>query len=426
VADLALAGALVCAAVVAFRRLAIFHPAALWLSAWAVAATLFASKALPYRSLSTTTLLVIATWSALFCAGTLLGPKLARLVAPPRWVPWLRDEPRSAAAAAALAAVIAIAGLGAFLAQVSSSYGIRAAIVSDAYVRLAISNGATPYTIKYIYAAFAASALAGLAAGRARSSSARRRWICVALLTIAMQYFSTGRSNLLLAALAACTAYFLSDPRTIDPRRVMLVAAVVAASTAAIFVGMGSLLNKGYGGSDIQTFDNAFVRHTALRPLALPYQYATAPIPAFDALVGVTPEFGRGGCRTLSPVCAIGRRLGLSMMPEPSLTGFTAGPSAWNTFTALYAPLVDGGPLLGALIIFAEGLLFGLLWAGARAGSMYGIVAYAVMSSALVYSTIENTLLQPHLVGAVLIALILTAATARVVPLRSVDGRQQA
>jgi hypothetical protein len=416
VLDLALAAGLVCAAVVALRRLTFFHPATLWLLPWAIATTLFALHALPYRALSAATILIIAGWTALFCVGTLLGSRVTGVRPLRPWIHGLRTGAPALEPAAALAVVLAAAGLAAFLLQVASGYGWRAAIISDAHVRLAIGEGATTYTIKYVYVAFAAAALSGMAAGRADAAARRRAWIAVALAAIGMQYFSTGRSNIVLAAVMAWVAYAMTDPRPLRLARALLLAAAVGSSTLAIFLGMGTLLDKSFATSDMRTFDNTFVRHEALRPLALPYQYVTAPLPAFDILRAATPRSGRGGCRTLSPACAIGQRLGLPVAPEPSLTGFTGEPAPWNTFTALYAPLVDAGALLGSVVILAEGVLFGLLWAAARTGSVYTVCAYAAMSSAVAYSTVENTLLAPHLIGAALIAIGLTAAASRVRP----------
>jgi len=430
VLDVALAVTLIVAAAAALRRLGALHPATLWLVPWAVATSLFALRALPYRSLTLTTAIIIAGWSALFCLGTLWGRstcerhgvhssfgrvrrRLAHVVPP---------DPGRVAPVAALAAVLSTAGLMLFLGQVASIYGVRAAIVSDAYVRQAISEGTTAYTIKYIYLAFAAAALAGLAAGRAKSPGERRRWIVVAVAMVAMQYFSTGRSNLLLAAVMASVAYFLADPHAISRGRVARVAAGIGLASIVVFLGMGSLLGKSFDASDVRTFDNTFVRHETLSPFALPYQYVTAPLPAFDLVRRVTPDTGRGGCMTLRPACSAGEKLGLGMTPEPALTGFTGGPSAWNTFTALYAPLVDAGPILGGLIILAEGVLFGVLWAMARRGSAYAISSYAAMSAAVAYSTVENTMLQPHLIGAALIAIVLIAGVSRVESLASARG----
>jgi hypothetical protein len=421
-ADIALAAGLAVALAFAVRRFTIFHPAALWLAAWTFAAALFALAALPYRELSTATLLIVVGWTALFCLGAMLGSwaRIAEVLSR-RCEPQPPDK-QHVEIAAGMACTLALLGLGAFLVQVATTYGVRAAFVSDANVRLAIADGATHFTIKYIYVAFAAGALSGVAAARATTRATRNRWIAAALVMIATQYFSTGRSNLLLAALMACMAYFIATPQPIDWRRLTLVGAAVGASTLLVFVGMGSLLGKSFAASDVRTFDNAFVRHDELRSLALPYQYVTAPLPAFDVIRSATPVTGRGGCQTLSAACAIGQKLGLPVAPEPSLTGSTGAPAAWNTFTALYAPMVDGGPVFGGLIIFAEGVLFGLLWAAAWRGSFYAMSAYATTSAAVAYSTVENTLLQPHLVGAALVAVILIAAAARVQPLASARG----
>lgn len=413
--EVLLAVSLLVAAGVAWRSLTTFHPATLWLLAWGLSTTLFALHALPYRPLSGAAAALVAGWTAVFCLGTLLGSRM-RLPASMSQRPRPDLPPRVLATATVLASAMALVGLGAFLLQIASSYGLRSALVSDQNVRLAIGAGATPITIKYIYAAFAATTLAAITAGTATTATARRSWLAVAGVGILIQYFSTGRSNLFLAAVMACIGYCLSSPRSLSATRALLVAAGVAASTLVVFTGMGSLLDKSFRTSDIRTYDNVFLRHEALRPMALPYQYLASPLPAFDVVRSVTPTTGRGGCMTLSPACSIGAKLGLPVQPEPSLSGFTGAPNRWNTFTALYAPMVDGGPLLGAFIMLAEGVLFGLLWALTRTGSIVALGGYAAMSAAVVYSTIENTLLQPHLVGAALIVAALIIVAARLAP----------
>lgn len=406
VVELVLALGLSSAAVLSLRRLGVLHPGSLWLIAWAAATGLLAMQGLPYRGLTATTAVVIAAWTTVFYGGTLIVSRVLRLRSRPHAE---TSDPNALRLAAALAVALALAGLTAFLIEVAGLHGLRAALVSDAAVRLDIGAGATPYTIKYIYVAFAASTLAAVVAGRAVSRRVRWTWILIAAAMIGLQYFSTGRSNLFLAAIMACSGYALAASSPISWQRMTLVAASVGVVTAGAFVGMGSLLGKSFENSEVATYDNVFVRHELLQPAALPYQYVTAPLPAFDVLRQVTADEGRGGCRTLSPLCSIGRTLGMPVTPEPSLVGFTAEPGSWNTFTALYGPLVDGGLALGTLIVLALGVLFGLLWAWVSSGSIYALVGYAVMSSAVVYSTVENTLLQPHLVGAALIAIGLTA-----------------
>lgn len=416
----ALALCLVCAAILSIRRLGVLHPATLWLAAWAAATTLLTLPALPYVPLSLAAVAIIAAWSAAFCAGTLIGSHRRVTVC---FAQRLRRDHSDVALAAALGIALALAGLGSFLVQTAASYGLHAALVSDINVRLAIGAGETPVTIKYIYFAFAAAALAGVAAGSATKTPERRRWLGVAAFAIGMQYFSTGRSNIFLAAVIACMGYLLVAARPLSRRQAIAVGGGIVALALAVFVGMGSLLGKSFDNSDLRTFDNAFVRHDVLRPLALPYQYLTAPLPGFDAVRSVTPATGRGACMTLSPVCAVGAKIGLPVSSEPGLAGFTRPPNSWNTFSALYAPLVDAGPWLGALIMFAEGLLFGLLWGLLRLGWIHALVAYAVMASAVLYSTIEGTLLQPHLVGAAIIAVVLVIVAAHLSPRVSARAR---
>ena len=64
---------------------------------------------------------------------------------------------------------------------------------------------------------------------------------------------------------------------------------------------------------------------------------------------------------------------------------------------------------MAVLILLLEGLALGILWAWAAGGSVAGIGAYAGMAAAVAYSTVENTMLAPHLVGAGLLSILLVA-----------------
>jgi hypothetical protein len=413
----ALAAAFCAAAVVAFVRLPPCHPAQLWLIPWAAVLTLYALRLIPFVGLSATTVVLVAGGGGAFVLGTLAGDRLVR----PRLRGGAGPE-RALPLAAALGATGTALMLLAFLGQVATQFGLRAALVSDANVRLAIGTGATVVTIKYIYLAFATAILAPMCAARTRG---RRRvaWMAVAAAAVASQYFSTGRSNVLLAGILALVAYALARP--VPPRRrtVLLAGVVTVVVTLPMFLAVGALLGKSYAESELGTFQNTFTEHEWTRPLALPYQYATTPIPALNEVVAVTGTFGRaGGCASLRLGCAALKRVGVPAEPDPQLSGYTGAPTPWNTYTALYAPLVDTGPYLALLVLLLEGLLVGAAWAWAASGALRGIAVYAGVSAAVAYSTVENNLLAPHLIGAGVLGIVLMLVAGRLAA--AVPGRR--
>src|SRR5947199_10177527 len=66
---LILTGILLATAVVAVARLPPLHPAQLWTVPWTIAVGLYSLRLLPYRSLSTTTVVVAGASSLAFVAG---------------------------------------------------------------------------------------------------------------------------------------------------------------------------------------------------------------------------------------------------------------------------------------------------------------------------------------------------------------------
>ena len=398
-----LALGVVVAAAAASARFPPLHPSQLWLLPWAGALTLFALHLLPYQDLSGATIALIACSAAAFCGGALAGDwalrkAFARRSASP-------GPTAELSVAAALTVAATAVGVVLFLAQIAASFGLRAALVTSADVRIALSTGTASLTIKYIYFAFAGAALTGLAAGQARTARERFAWTVAALFCVGSQYFSTGRSNVLLAGVAGATAYVLALRPSLSKVKLGLAIALVSLLTLPLFLGMGALLGKTYAASEISTFRNFFNEHPSVEQFATPYQYVSAPIPSLNEVVAVTDTWGRAdGCASFQVVCSTLSRLGLGVVPEPKLSAFTGEPSSWNTFTALYAPLVDFGPYLAVLVLALEGAAVGLVWGWACTRRPEGIACYACLSPAVAYSIVENSLLAPHLIGAGLIA----------------------
>jgi hypothetical protein len=408
-------------AVISLWRLPPLHPAQLWSIPWAVAAGLYFMHLLPYRRLDVETVVLACSSCLGFVAGTLAGERIGgRLAAEPG----RRSNVGTGAIrwAAAMALGLTALMLCAFLAQVAAHFGARAALLASPQVRDAIGAGAFPLTIKYVYAALAATALCAIAAARG-SSSRPTRWHALTTLSILSIYFSTGRSTLVVTILVALAAYLLARERPLSRMRFVSGSVGVGALTLIIFIAGGSLIGKTFSNNPgLQALPSTFTRHPRLQVLALPYQYASAPIAALDVQVdAATPLGTTHGCAAFSEACQVLNRLGFQLQGASRVRPFTTEPLPWNTYTALDVPLLDGGIVFLVPIVGLIGILLGLLWCFARRGSLTAVFVYAVLGPAAVASSGSFNFTAPHLIGAIIIAL---AALALVSPLRHALRRQ--
>ena len=397
----ALLGVLAMAAVVWLPPL---HPAQLWLIPWAIATGLYLMKLFPYRTLDNKSVVLVCGSSLAFLVGTLGGERITRRRASGLSEP-TAPERYAIGWAAALALGLTALLLLAFLAQAASTYGARAALVSTLTVRDAIGQGAFALTVKYVYAALAATALCGIAAATDRKNAAI--WALGGLAAVGSIYFSTGRSTLVVALVVGLVAYLLARTKPLSRSRFIAGCAGVGVFAVVVFVIGGTLIGKTYANNPgIQEVSSAFTKHPRLRVLALPYEYASAPIAALDVQVDASTPWGTAhGCAAFSEECRVLRRLGLGLQGTSRIRPFTADPLPWNTYTALDVPLLDGGYLLAIPIVGLVGLVLGWLWTRARGHNVFAICAYAVLAPAAVTSSGSFNLTAPHLVGAVVIAL---------------------
>lgn len=392
------------------------HPLQLWAIPWAAASTLYACRLLPYKPLSGTTFAIIAGGTVAFGAMTLIaggrGAPTGRRLADDGWI--ARAVPRAAVAMLAVASLWLLA----FLADVTRRYGVRAAIVSSPEVRQAVGAGGFSLTIKYIYAALAAALLCGLAAALADAPRDVRRWFGLGVAASLSAYFTTGRSTVVVALLLAVIGFSLLRPE-IATRRTIIVAAATAGAVAvvALFAG-GAIIGKTYANSELPTIQSQFTDHQALESLALPYQYATAPIASLNELVAAAETWGNGNpCATVTVVCTVASAAGAPLQPEPVIRPFTPPPLPWNTYTAFDAPLIDGGLALAVPIAGLLGLMVAISWRLAASGSVYGILSYPILATAVLFSIVQNNFFAFHLLGALLLS------SAAVLTARRLDGR---
>jgi hypothetical protein len=391
-------------AVWAIVRLPPLHPAQLWSVPWALAVGLFALELLPYRDTSVLTGALVAGATLAFVAGTLAGDRYFRRRL--SGTPTVRADYGLLARAAIGALVLTALLLAAFLWQTIQRFGLHDALVSSVDVRIAIGTGATPVTIKYVYAATAACALSGAAAARAPTTNKTIGWAIAAGAAVATLYFSTGRSAVVNGVIIATCAYLIGRPRL--PKRSEFLVGVGAIACIAVIVHIlgGLVIGKTYANNPyLRETPSFFSSHSEVRALALPYQYASAPIAALGVQVDASPVLGTpNGCATFSEACSVLRDLGANTEPVPRIRPFTRPPLPWNTYTSLDAPLLDVG-VAGVIPLLAlVGALIGGLWGAARAGRRHALVGYPIAAAAVIAANSQFAFTAPHLVGAFLIA----------------------
>jgi oligosaccharide repeat unit polymerase len=391
-------------AVWAIVRLPPLHPAQLWSVPWALAAGLFALQLLPYRSLSVLTGALAAGATLAFVAGTLAGDRYVRSrLARTASV----DADYGLLAGAAIGALLLTALLLiAFLWQTSQRFGLHDALISSVDVRLAVGAGATPVTIKYVYAALAACALSGAAVARAPTTKQRLGWAVAAGAAVASLYFSTGRSTVVYGVIIATTAYLLGRPRLPARSRFLLGVGAIACIAVVVQILGGLVIGKTYANNaDLQRTPSFFSSHRDLRTFALPYQYGSAPIAALGVQVDASSTLGTSrGCAIFSEACSVLSDLGADVEPVPRIRPFTQPPLPWNTYTGLDAPLLDVG-VVGVIPVLAiVGALMGALWGAARARRRHALIGYPIAAAAVIAATSQFAFTAPHLVGAILIS----------------------
>ena len=395
-------------------RLPFMHPLQLWSVPWAIATCLFALHLLPYRPLGTSTALLVAACTACFAAGCALGRRWAERRRSSR-TDVRRHGTSSAGDPVSVAALIGVAltgaGLALYLGELSIQYGMRNALITSPEVRRGLADGAAGLTIKYLYVAYATAALCGLAAAQAADVRRHRMWLGVGLLVVTSQYFTTGRSNIVLALLVLAAAEALGRARQPPLRTLVASAVALGVVVLVVFTAGGAIIGKTLDSNPLGAVSSPLTEQRLLRPLALPYQYASAPIAGLEVQARVADSIPDAlGCASFSLVCQVGQRAGLDVTPEPLVRPFTEAPLPWNTYTALDLPLIDGGPAFAVVYFALLGCLAAALWRIARSGAPVAVVAYAIYASALLYSPIQNNFFAPHIVGACVVAALLLGA----------------
>lgn len=369
-------------------RLPLIHPLQLWSGSWAVATVLYALRLLPYRDLSWLTAGLICGAIVAFAAGVWLGTHLAsRRPVARRAI----DQPAVIKLAARLSIVLLAIALARFLEQLVARFGIGPVLRISTQVKLYLSSGEAPFSGTYVDVAVAATVLCATAGAVTAETREKRRWYLAATACAGSVYFCTSRGFIAVAMVAGLSALALAG--RVNVRRLALAVVLAVLIIFASFIGLGSLLGKTYANSSIADFNNYFSRHPSISWLALPYQDASASIPALDLLVRYSTTWGRAhGCATAPIACGVVRKLGVPAVRVPVAGPFTKVPLQWNAYTFLDRFLIDFGTALALVLVAATGALAGFFWQRARSGTTLGIIVYAIGVPALIGAYRQNLL----------------------------------
>jgi len=89
----------------------------------------------------------------------------------------------------------------------------------------------------------------------------------------------------------------------------------------------------------------------------------------------------------------------------PEVRPFTAAPLAWNTYTSLDAPLLDGGAWMVIPAAALAGIFLGALWLAARERKLLALLGYAILVSSIVTAAGSNNFTASFLLGAIIIVI---------------------
>ena len=397
-ASLLLAVTVVLILIVSVVRLPPLHPVQLWAAPWAVAVVLYQLRFFPYRALSWQTSLLASGAALAFSAGALLTSDLRATPVVPE--PTRHPEARLSRSTWLLAGATLLL-LGLFLTQAVTTVGFHSTFISPSNLRAAIQHGDFVISIKYVYCALATCGCAALTAAQASSGRLRAQWLLVTAFAIGSLYLATGRSTVVSGVIVAATAYSLGRA-PLSRRRLLISAGALAAVVIIVFLAGGVLIGKTYAHNpQVQSTPSTFTRHRWLDSMALPYEYASAPIAALEVQNEAATALGDGhGCAILHPLCTGLADLGFHVPYIPTIRPFTAAPLPWNTFTALDLPLIDFGKLFLIPIFALVGCACGAVWRRARRYGALAIITYALLSVALLTSSGSFNFLAPQLVGA--------------------------
>ncbi|MBJ7470581.1 MAG: oligosaccharide repeat unit polymerase [Solirubrobacteraceae bacterium] len=399
------------------RRREFFHPATLWLVVFSTTTTLYALNLLPYRAMLVESALILCAGTLAFVGGAMLGDRLLARRAPTpdnegrEAAEDAADHGRAASAAVVeRAATLGLVGLWAwtllFIVQVAAAFPLQEVFITSYEVRQAISKqNLASIGVKYTYATLAAAALCAIALAGATTPKARWIWTAGVFSTAVSAYLSTGRSNIILPLLVAGVAYAVASGLQLTLKRQLTVAGVGAVIVLVVFTVGGSIIGKTFENNGLSKVSSVLTDHTLLQPLALPYQYATGPIAAFDVQVRTLPVTpSTDGCATFAVICQVGSAAGFQMAAMPNIRPFTAPPMTWNTYTAMDRPLLDAGAAGVIGLLFLTGTTAGVLFGLANRGGLFATAAYAIAASAVLYAPVQNNFLAPHIVGGVLLS----------------------
>ena len=392
-----------------------FPPGALVLGTWAATFSLFFLRVIPYAEITATTLLlVVASVTALVGLAHLSQGWFARQ--------------RTASVALVLpevclmvVALLGVAGTVWYVWSVADALGASVFFDRPWRIRAALSNRSVPsgyLALEYLCVAAPVLAVAlALTGHRLRGAS----WFLVALCLFGTA-ISTDRTQFFVVVLTAYFMYVLSAGRRWSLIKLGLRTVTVLLILGSYFMLVGAWMGKTPANLNVSVRVPTLA--VAARPLsgggsgaAAPapstgwrlalqkrlssvstlYLYATASYAALDVLLD-NPQPRTYGLQAAYPIARLLERIGLASGVPPAIApfvplGLTAGPDvSFNTYTFLYYPISDFGPVGAVAYAALIGLLSGFVYGRYRSdsSSTFWLLAMGHLSAALVLTVFVN------------------------------------
>lgn len=243
--------------------------------------------------------------------------------------------------------------LAVFLFGAISRYGPNP-LTFVARLRLSLSEGDTPAGYYYFYAAQLLVPLGVLLWRHGRPQ--RTRYLVVSGVSFASLWFTSGRTNLVIAATWTLAALALE--RGGRPVRARAVAGAVGVLVTGLFlfVLMGDAIGKTYGNSSLAGGGNGFVPV----PLVIPYIYLVGSLPALDQVIHENPATQRPTIPkgySIRFIYQIQAFLGRDVRVPAGNLPYWSIPFSFNTATFLEPLAFEYGQGWSLVIVFFIGCL---------------------------------------------------------------------
>jgi len=283
--------------------------------------------------------------------------------------------------------------LAGYLAYINARFTLGRFLTEPWHLRAAIMQGEVSWFLRYFYFTMPAAVLALVHLRITSESGLLMRIIIVTSLIYGMA--TTGRTAVIwLMAWLACAYLYLPTQQggaVWGKAKGAIALGAFGIVSLLFFLAAGSWIGRTYKNSEL--IRTSAVSATA-EPFIVPYQYATANIPAFQNLLMEEPAYTYGKYTAL-PLIKTLAAFTSEVQDLSEVSEFTKTPFLGNTYTYLWPYYLDFG-LPGVFVCpFVLGVCMSLLyfWMKTTTVSLALLFLNSSLATVIIFSFIANTLI---------------------------------